>query len=111
MADMTDGDKAEEVSRQQASAFTSNSQKPQSTLYSEKGKQRLDIKKIKMESKQFIQSAGNQAIQNMGMAKPDKRIVSSENTETGLGSPLKESKNVLLEPIQMNEASLTPLKT
>ena len=44
-------DKAEEMFRQQVSSFTCNSQKLQSSLYSEGGKQRLDIKKIKMESK------------------------------------------------------------
>lgn len=39
--------------RQQASSLTNNSHKV-SAIYSERGKQRLDIKKIKMESKQFI---------------------------------------------------------
>ena len=47
----------------------------------------------------------------MGTVKPEKGMLSTENGEVGVGSPMKEPKNVLLEPIQMAESSLTPLKT
>ena len=71
----------------------------------------MDIKKIKMESKQFIQSAGNQALQNLGTGKPEKGMQSADNNEGNAASPAKDAKNVLLEPININESSLTPMKT
>lgn len=37
-------------------------------------------------------------------------MVPDNNTENR-GSPIKDSKNVILEPIQVAESSLTPLKT
>ena len=64
-----------------------------------------------MESKQFIQSAGSRAIQSLGTVKPEKGAPSAENAEVGGGSPMKDPKNVLLEPIQMAEPNLTPIKT
>jgi hypothetical protein len=54
---------------------------------------------------------GNQAIQNLGGEKQAMdRLAENQPEGAETTSPMKETKNVLLEPIQMNDTSLTPMK-